>query len=90
MESDVSSDIRRNSLDTLIRRLGAGAMAVAAGLWMWSASVDVSAGAAFAQDQFQRMADLNRYGSAAAVVAAICAMILFLQKPPAPSRRNRS
>jgi hypothetical protein len=83
MDNAAASESRRNALDTFVRRLGAGAMLVAAALWLWSASIDVGGNVAFAQGQFERMADLNRYGSAAAVVAAICAMILFLLRPTA-------
>ena len=68
------------AIHAFVRRLGAAAMAVAAALWLWAALVQVSDEAAAAQTQFQWMAELNRYGSAAAVVAAICAMVLFLLK----------
>lgn len=88
MEKSAASDGRRNALDTLVRWIGAGAMAIAAALWFWSASVDASGGGVLAQDQFQRMTELNRYGSAAAVIAAICAMVLFLLKPA--TRADRS
>lgn len=72
------AESRHPAINAFVRRLGAAAMAVAAALWLWAALVQVSDEAAAAQTQFQWMAELNRYGSAAAVVAAICAMVLFL------------
>jgi hypothetical protein len=78
MNEHASPDPRKLDIDAIARRLGAAAMLIAAVFWLWSALVEVSGDIAVAQIQFQEMADLNRYGSAAAVVAAICAMVLFL------------
>jgi hypothetical protein len=89
MDRPALTETRRLALDTLVRRVGALAMAVAGGLWLWSASVQIGDNAATAQTQFQWMAELNRYGSAAAVVAAICAMLLFLLKPADRPRQYR-
>jgi hypothetical protein len=81
MDKSLDPEPPRSPLETLVRRLGATAMGAAAALWLWSASIDVEGNGLGAQDQLMRMAELNRYGSAAAVVAALCAMILFLLKP---------
>jgi hypothetical protein len=89
MDPRAMSETKRLALDTLVRRLGAIAMAIAAGLWLWASFVQVSDDIATAQTQFQWMAELNRYGSAAAVVAAICAMVLFLLKPSDPPNQYR-
>ena len=80
MTRRAAPEINKIDIDTIARRLGAAAMLIAAVFWLWSALVEVSGDVAAAQSQFQEMADLNRYGSAAAVVAAICAMVLFLVK----------
>ena len=80
MTRRAAPEINKIDIDTIARRLGATAMLIAAVFWLWSALIEVSGDVAAAQSQFQEMADLNRYGSAAAVVAAICAMVLFLVK----------
>ena len=80
MTQRAAPDPHKLDIDILARRLGAAAMLIAAVFWLWSALVEVGGDVATAQSQFQQMADLNRYGSAAAVVAAICAMVLFLVK----------
>ena len=80
MTERATPESRKLDIDALARRLGAAAMMIAAVFWLWSALVEVSGDVATAQSRFQQMADLNRYGSAAAVIAAICAMVLFLVK----------